>query len=251
MNKIKLLISIVFHVLFKCNLYKTLYLNFKMLPFKKAVKLPIWIYGKMTFRSLNGIIIIEGKTYPGMIRVGRTDRYVTTNVPQSIWTINGTLKFKGKVNIYQGNYILVSKTGYCEIGTNGTLIGSDIKIFCFNRIVIGDNVRITWENQIYDTSFHYIEQLDNNNEISSLPKAVIIEDNCWIGNRSTITKGTHLPSYSIVASNSLVNKDFSSVGSCSLFAGTPAKFKMKCKRVLDKNIEKDLDLKYGYNRTYL
>lgn len=222
-----------------------------MLPFREAVKLPIWIYGKMTFRSLNGKIIIGGKTYPGMIRVGRTDWYVTTSCPQSIWTINGTLKFKGKINIYHGNYILVSKSGYLEIGSNETIIGTGTKIICFERIIIGDNVRITWENQIIDTSFHYVEQLEKSNEIPSLTKAIIIEDYCWIGNRTTISKGTHLPSYSIVGSNSLVNKDFSTNGSYCMFAGSPAKFKMKCKRIFNKDFERELDLKYGYDRTHL
>lgn len=251
MSRIKLLINIIFHILFKCNLYKTLYLNFKMLPFRVAVKLPIWIYGRMTFRSLNGKIIIEGKTYPGMIRVGRTDWYVTTSLPQSVWTINGTLKFKGKINIYHGNYILVSRSGYLEIGTNGTIIGTSTKIICFERIIIGDSVNITWENQIIDTSFHYVEQLEKNSEIPSLTKAVVIEDYCWIGNRTTISKGTHLPSYSIVASNSLVNKNLLASGSYCMFAGSPAKFKMKCKRIFDTDFERELDLKYGYDRTHL
>jgi acetyltransferase-like isoleucine patch superfamily enzyme len=222
-----------------------------MLPIKEAIKLPIWIYGKITFRSLQGRIIIENKIYPGMIRIGRTDWYVSTSVPQSIWTINGILKFKGKINIYHGNYILVSKSGYLEIGTNGTFIGAGNKIICFERIIIGNHVEITWENQIIDTSFHYVEQLDNKNEISSLTKAIVIEDNCWIGNRTTVSKGTFLPSYSIVGSNSLVNKDFLTVGSYCMFAGSPAKLKMKCKRIFDKKLEKELDLKYGYDRTHL
>lgn len=222
-----------------------------MLPFREAVKLPIWIYGRMTFRSLNGKIIIEGKTYPGMIRIGRTDWYVSTDIPKSIWTINGTLKFNGKLNIYHGNYVLVSSSGTLEIGTNGTFIGSNNKIICFDKILIGDRVEITWECQIMDTSFHYVELLENENTISPLAKPIVIGDNCWIGNRTTISKGTCLPNNSIIASNSLVNKDLSGNGSYCMFAGTPAKFKMKCKRIYDKQIEKELDVKYGYDRTHL
>ena len=60
----------ILHIIFKCNLYKTLYLNFKMLPFSQAIKLPIWIYGKMIFRSLEGKIIIDSdRITSGMIRV--------------------------------------------------------------------------------------------------------------------------------------------------------------------------------------
>ena len=87
-----LIIKLGLHIVFKCNVLKTLYVNFKMLRFKEARKLPLWIYGKMSFRSLKGKIIIDSPIYPGMIRIGRKDWYVTTNISQSIWTINGVLK---------------------------------------------------------------------------------------------------------------------------------------------------------------
>lgn len=251
MFRIFLIIKLGLHVLFKCNVLKTLYLNFKMLPKKQAIKLPIWIYGEMEFRSLKGKIIIDSsQIYPGMIRVGRKDWYVTTNISSSTWNINGILKFKGGLNIYHGSYIVISKKGYLEIGTNGTFIGSNSKILCFDKIIIGNNVRITWECQFIDTTFHYVKQLENN-KIPSLTKPVVISDNCWIGNRTTISKGAYLPCYSIVASNSVVNKDFQSVGECNLFAGLPAIPKMRCKRIYDNDREKELDLKYNYDRTHL
>ena len=222
-----------------------------MLPIKQAIKLPIWIYGKTTFRSLYGKVIIESENiYPGMIKIGKRDYYINTNVPQTIWTINGILKFKGRINFLQGSYILISRNGYLEIGTNGTFIGSNSKIICFDKILIGNNVEITWECQIVDTSFHYMEQMDSN-LIPSLTKPIIICDNCWIGNRTTISKGTYLPCYSIVASNSLVNKDFSNIGEYYMFAGLPAIPKIRCRRIYDKEKEKELDLKYNYDRTHL
>ena len=250
MHKILLFIKLLIHLLFNCNIIKTLYINFKLIPFKQALKLPILIYGKMSFRSMKGKIIIDSAIYPGMIRIGRNDWYVTTNTPQSTWILNGTLKFKGRINIYHGSYIVVSNNGYLEIGTNGTFIGSNSKILCFDKIIIGNNVEITWECQMIDTSFHYVEQMENN-KIPSLTKPIVISDNCWIGNRTTISKGTYLPRYSIVASNSLVNKDFRNVGEYHMFAGLPAIPKIRCKRIYDKEEEKELDLKYNYDRTHL
>ena len=52
----------------------------------------------------------------------------------------------------------------------------------------------------------------------SMSKPVSIGNFSWIGNRSTIGPGAKLPDYTIVASNSFVNKDFS-----SLIGGIPAK----------------------------
>lgn len=251
MNRILRIINIVYHVFFKCNTIKTLYLNFKVLPLIQAIKFPFWIYGKITFRSLKGKVLIDSsKIYSGMIKIGKNDYYVCTEKPQSIWTINGVLKFKGRVNILQGSYILVAESGVLEIGTDGTFIGSNCKIICFDKIIIGNQVEITWEVQLYDTSFHYIEHLETKN-ISYLTKPIVIGDNCWIGNRTTISKGAYLPNYSIVASNSLVNKNLLSYGMFSMFAGSPIDFKMKCKRIYDREKEKELDLQYNYDRTHL
>ncbi len=250
MNRIVLFVKIFLHVLFKCNFVKTLYLNFKMLPFRVAIKLPIWLYGKVVFRSLSGKIIIDNKIYPGMIRIGRTDWYVSTEVSNTILIINGLLKFKGAINMYHGNYILVSRNGYLELGTNGTFIGSNNKIICFDKIIIGNKVEITWECQLIDTSFHYVDQL-NNKEVVPLTKSIFLGDYCWIGNRTTIGKGAYLPNYSIVASNSLINKDFSEYGEYCMFAGIPAKFKVMCKRIYEKESEQYYDLKLNYDRTHL
>ena len=34
------------------NVFKTLWFNFKVFPFEVAKKFPVWLYGKVTFRSL-------------------------------------------------------------------------------------------------------------------------------------------------------------------------------------------------------
>lgn len=61
-----------------------------------------------------------------------------------------------------------------------------------------------------------------------------------------------LPDYSIVASGSVVNKDFSNCGKFCFYAGIPAKLKKtNIKRIFDVNEEKKLDEKYHYNRTKL
>ena len=50
-------------------------------------------------------------------------------------------------------------------------------------------------------------------------KNVIIEDNVWIGERSTILKGVHIGKGSIIACDSVVTKD---VPEYSVAAGNPA-----------------------------
>lgn len=233
-----------------CNLLKTIYFNFKMLPWKQARKLPVVFYGKVQFRSLKGSLVIAGKICTGMIRVGVRNAYVDTSVQETIWTIKGTVYFAGPTHFNRGSYILVARGAELYFGTQNSMYGSDLRILCFKRIRIGNRVRISWECQIYDTSFHYIEFTDSEKPVQPLPSPVEIGDRVWLGNRTTVSKGAVIPSDTIVASNSMVNKDFSSVGPNSILAGIPATVKFKgVRRIFDKCEEARLDKEFGYPRT--
>ena len=70
--------------------------------------------------------------------------------------------------------------------------------------------------------------------------------------RTTFSKGAVVPSKTIVASNSLVNKDFSNIEPYTLLAGMPASVKATGqKRIFDLDIQRELDEKYHYVRTHL
>lgn len=227
---------------------QTIYVNFKLLPIKYALRFPIFVYSKTEFRSLSGRLHIRGKVYPNMIHIGDNTRYPSTNRPLSIWTINGDVEFSGRINFYQGTYVYVAETARLDFGTNGTFVGSDCKIICRDHISIGDNVEITWGVQIYDTSFHYI-YTDKEANPKKLTKEVCIGNNTWIGNSTTISKGALIPAFSIIASHSLVNTNLAEYGSHCMFAGTPVKLKkQRIDRVWDYSLEKELDKMYGYIR---
>lgn len=233
-----------------CRKLKTIWFNFKVLPFSQARKLPFFIYGKSTFRSLEGQIVIDAPVRPGMILIGKNDYYVGTNVQQTIWTINGKLIFKGPFKFLHGSNVVVSRTGTLTLGGKESLFGSDCKVICFDSITIGENARITWECQFMDTSFHYIEE--NGRKARPLTKPISIGANVWIGNRTTVSKGAVIPDNTIVASNSLVNKDFSGSGPNIMLAGVPASTKAtNIRRVFDERLQKELDKEYGYDRTHL
>lgn len=229
---------------------KTVYFNFKVLPFKQAVRLPFFIYSKTIFRNLSGKIIIDCKNvYPNMIKLGANWWYPATSQPQVTWSIYGTLIFKGPISFPQGTYLHVAKNGILQFGTNGTIIGTNTKIMCYENIELGDNVRITWDCQIYDTSFHYVK---TDETVGKLTSPIKIGDNVWIGNNTTITKGVTIPNYSIVTSHSLVNKDLKKYGEHCMFAGCPAIFKKAgVTRIFDEARERELDIMYNYSRNHL
>ena len=149
----------ILHILFKTNLVKTLWFNWKMLPAREAWRLPVWFYGKVKFRDLSGRLIFDCPVRSGLVEVGRHDYYVTTSVPLTTWTIRGTLRFAGMAHFIQSSYILVADGATLSFGRRNVL-GSNLKIMCFDRIELGREVHITWECQVMDTRFHYLEKVE-------------------------------------------------------------------------------------------
>ena len=238
--------------LLKTNLPKTIWFNRKMLPRSQARRLPIWIYGRFTARSTAGSIEIEGPVTPGMIWIGKQDYYVNTAVPQSIWTVRGKIRFCSKAHFIMSSYVMVADNATLTFGRSGCYFGSNLKVFCFREITIGDFAHIAWDCQITDSSFHYLENVETGEETGPLTKPVVIGARVWVGNRSTISRGTVLPDDTIVASNSLVNRDYSDIGPFCLLAGSPATVKVRqIRRIWSLNRQRELDEQYGYVRTHL
>lgn len=124
------------------------------------------------------------------------------------------------------NLLLRVESGILDIG-EFTGFGTNYRIICFNHIKIGRHVRMTFDGKVVDSNCHYVINTVTN-QIRKNTAKIEIEDFCWIGNNTTIMKGVILPKYSIVASGSLLNKNYKKevVENAPLFlAGSPAKVK--------------------------
>lgn len=234
------------------NIIKTISVNFRLLPFRDAIRLPMFVYGRFLLRHADGKVIINSKIQSGMIRIGRHDRYPETHISKSIWVINGDLVFNGKMSFFHGSYILVAHRAKLIFGAGDQpACGANLRVFCFDQITIED-AHITWDCQIMDSSFHYIESIENQGKVNPLTRPVYIGKHVWIGNRTTISAGTVIPDETIVASHSLLNKDYSQYGSNCLIAGIPAAVKKSgVRRIYDKEKQDELDKVLNYDRCRL
>lgn len=258
MKKLEKVLRHLYVLVFRSRFVSTLKINFKTLPFNQAIRFPIVVYSKTNFRSLRGKIEIKGRLYFDMISIGQRG-YIATAKPISTWKIEGTIVFYGPIAFYQGTYLLVAKDAVLTFGNekssnksgeSSTMVGTNTKIMCFESITIGDCVRITWDVQLIDTSFHYVE--NSCGDAQRLTKPIVVGDRVWVGNRTTISKGAIIPSNSIICSNSMVNKDLSSYGEHCMFAGSPAVKKGEgLSRVFDEQKQAEYDKKFGYNRSGL
>lgn len=216
--------------------FKSLWLNFTMLPFRQAIKLPIIVSRYTYFYSLPGRIELACPAHFGMIRFGYLgEDVITPKDARTLLQIEGTMRLAGNVRFGCGVVIRVEPKATLDIEQN-VRIGNRTKIICYENVKIGHDASITWECQIIDTTFHYMRNM-NDNSVTELTLPIVIGTHNWIGNRCSIMKGTVTPDYTIVASNSLCNKHYN-FPQYSLIAGLPAKLiKTGIYRCFDKEEE--------------
>ena len=232
---------------FNLNLLKTFYFNFKMLPFKQAIKLPILINYRTELINLSGSVKINGNVRTGMIQFNNfNDEFITKHYWRRI-EILGEIEFNGMTGFGVGTILFVRKGGKIVFGSN-ILIGGKTKILCEDHIRIGNNVRIAFESQVIDSNFHYLRNIETN-VVEDCKSEIIIGNNVWIGNRTSVFKGTKTPDYFTVSSHSILNKDYTNIlKSYSIVGGSPVKLlKEGYERIFDLNIEKEYDLKFSKN----
>lgn len=120
------------------------------------------------------------------------------------------ITFRGKCRIGNASAISVGKQGFIDFGNNFSATTS-LKLVCYNRIILHENVLIGWNCLISDTDFHSLTIESNDSEIQYTKKSkgydkIEIGRNTWIAMNCTILKGTTLPEYCVVGANSTLNK---------------------------------------------
>jgi acetyltransferase-like isoleucine patch superfamily enzyme len=118
----------------------------------------------------------------------------------------------GKVSVKRGVLISLSVKATLEIN-DGTFINEGTKVLVYKECSIGKACAISYDVIITDSDVHQL----NGGLVS---KKVVIEDNVWIGFRSSIIKGAYVKSGSVIACHSLVR---GTVERNTLNVGSPSK----------------------------
>lgn len=218
------------------NPLATLYLNLRCVPLRQAFKFPVFVYGRPRLYSTFGHIRFPEACKTGMVHFNESvsggPQCEVGNSELNLW---GTLMFRGKCTIGTSNKISVGRGAVLDMGSD-----SKITILCnvtaYKKVVVGHHSRIVHRCQVFDTSYHYTADFRHGEgRVRNIARPIIIGDYCWICNSSTITAGVTLPNKTIVASNSLVSKDISSIPEESLIGGIPAKLILTGMRRVEKN----------------
>ena len=125
------------------------------------------------------------------------------------------------INMHSSCKILADRpNAEVVIGDNCRIHGTCIH--AYNSIKIGNNVLIAANTQIIDGNGHQLSFSNPSNRINTtdLGKAIVIEDDVWIGANCFILGGVTIGKGAVVSANSVVHKD---VLSNTIVGGNPAK----------------------------
>lgn len=201
----------------RLSLFKTLYFNLKSLPFKQAIKLPIFIYHKTSIYNIGKIEIKTQNIFQGMIQWGKLD-YKSSG--KGKFSNYGTIEFLGPVFVGGGSILdnigTISFKGDIQIGEGTIMLIRDY-------LEIGQYSRIGFLSFLMDSDDHFTVNIENG-KVARNKAPIIIGKYNWIANKTVIKKNTRTPDYTIVASaNTLLSKDYSENGSYCVLGGVPAK----------------------------
>lgn len=200
---------------------KSIYVSFKLLPFRQAVRIPIFVRYNTKLLCLKGNVYLQtggGKTASIRIGFGNVGIFDKT-YERSILQLAGKLTFQGTAFFGLGSRIYVGHQGEVIFGDH-FINTARMTICCENRMSFGHQVLISWNTSIVDTDFHRTIN-PATGEIKDKYGITTIGDHVWVGMGVTILKNSTIPDGCILGAGSLVNKRF--ITENCLIAGNPAK----------------------------
>lgn len=211
----------------RLSIWRTLYFNFRTLPFSTAIKLPVFIDGPVRLFILIGKVKFENtEIRRGMVKIGKNTESFSLCDHSGFIQLASTqseLVFRGPCKLSVNTKIRVVGDASLTVGDK-VFIGADVRIICNGgKVSIGDYSRIAFETVIMNSSFHHVYN-SSKQCFGRTTRPVSIGEACWIGNRSSIAAGAVLKPHTIVAAGSIINKNFAKLdGEYMLLGGAPAK----------------------------
>lgn len=197
----------------------TIYVNFRCLPLKTALKLPIFVGYKTHIDKLSRNIRFGCVPTTFMVRIGwgGTEGREAGKKNYLLLNDGATIQFNGRCTMSSG-VSLILDLGALEVGDN-FFCNKNCTISCNDKITIGDNVLFGWNVEVLDSDNHKV--IHKNQEKVCGCGPIRIGDHVWVAAFSHILKNSVIPDGSIVAYHSLVTKQFE--GEKLLLGGCPVK----------------------------
>lgn len=206
--------------LIRLNWTATFRLNFCAGGMAAVWRMPIKVYGALHL-NIKGKILLPNRATRNTLIIGSAHEDYITSGKRAQINLLGTWQIGGPVRIGPDSFIGVGEHAILEMKGN-CYLGRDTQIHCYKHIVLGKDV---YAGELYatDTDAHTIFKDGIKQDMLG---EVLVGNGVYLGFRTMLLKGTHIPPFSVVASGAICNKDYRTVGTEKLLlAGVPAMVK--------------------------
>ena len=194
--------------------------NFRLLPLRQAVHLPLLISHRTRLIDLSGKIALNAKHLRvGLVKIGfNTCQLTDFRYHRTQLNIRGRLDIMGECAIGAGSSIEVSETGCLTLGERFNM-GPSSLIICHLDVTFGSDVLTSWQCTFMDTDQHRL--VDGEGHWCNENRPIVLGDNVWCGCNVIVTKGTHVCSHVTIGAGSCVHGTFEEER--TVIAGNPAR----------------------------
>lgn len=207
------------------NYIKTIYFNFRYLPFKQAIYLPIWITTNFKVMKLKrGQIVLDAPLRKNFFFGDCGSRGLQEQEGGICLDDGAKLFMKAMCVIAQGTVLRCDKNATIELGKN-FYCNKNCYLRSSERIKFGNGCSLGWNVQINSNDGHVVEY---NGEKSRLSGEITIGDHVWLTSNTIVTKDVNIADGCIVAQGAVVVKSITEP-KC-LVGGVPA-------RIVKNNVE--------------
>jgi len=213
----------MFNQLFRTNWLATMKLNFKLLPWSQACRLPIMVEGPLRMEiGTEARIILPKETVKGTIVLGSRHETYKAEAGKAQLSIYGTWQVGGKIRIGLDSCVYIHPRAMLTTGKD-IYIARDSQIECAEQVTIGDNV-LAGEIYLCDSAGH---EVTHGKENQSMTKRIAIGNGCYFGFRTMVLRGASIPPHSVIGSGAVCTRDYAieNPEGHILLAGVPAEVK--------------------------
>lgn len=200
------------------DLIRSIYFNFRYLPIKQAIYLPVWITNNFRVMKLKrGQIVLDAPLRKNFF-FGECGSAGLQEVKGGIYLDDGAKIYLNAMCILgQGTVLRCDKNATIEFGKN-FYCNKNCYLRSSERIKFGDDCSLGWNVQLNADDGHVVKY---NGKMSQQKGHITIGNHVWLTSNTIVTKEVTIADGCIVAQGAIVTKSITD--SQSLVAGIPAK----------------------------
>lgn len=188
------------------NLIKSLYFNFRYLPFRQAIYMPVWITLNFRVKGLRRGQLILKQPYRKSVFFGDCGSPGLQEFKGGLFFSKGSkLILHGFTVVAQGSVMRIDDDSVIELGKN-FYCNKNCFLRSSTKISFGEGCLLGWNIQINTSDGHVVFHGDK--EIVS-DKPIAFGNHVWLTSNTIISKGVTIADGTIVAQGAVVTKDIS------------------------------------------